>query len=238
MAGARVMRRFWKQVFVRQSAEGWQIWLDSRQLKTPLGAGLDLPSAALASSIAGEWECVEKTVKPEMMPQFSLAATVLDRVRPQRQQLIDEMTGYGMNDLICYRTGSDDRLAARQRDEWDPWLDWLAERHGVRLAVTDRIMPLDQPQSAGQRWPAILAGLDDWQLCVLVRAAQLGGSAVLGLALVERALEPGDLYRLALLDELWQAEKWGEDSEAADRRAAIAAEMAEAGRLLSLLEAG
>jgi len=61
---------------------------------------------------------------------------------------------------------------------------------------------------------------------------------VLGLAFAEGAIEASDLHSLAFLDELWQAEKWGQDDEAAARRTAIAAELAEAGRLLSLLEAG
>ena len=232
------MRRFWKQAEYRPSATGWQIVLDTRELKTPMGQPLDLPSEGLASAIAGEWQQADEEVKPDRMPQFSLAATVLDRVRPQRSSLQEEMTRYGLHDLLCYRTDTDAGLAARQHEAWNPWLDWLAERHGLRLAVTDGVMPLQQSEVAAARWPQLFAALDDWRLCVLVRAAQLGGSAVLGLAFAEGAIEASDLHSLAFLDELWQAEKWGQDDEAAARRTAIAAELAEAGRLLSLLEAG
>ncbi len=232
------MRRFWKQAEYRPSATGWQIVLDTRELKTPMGQPLALPSEGLASAIAGEWQQADEEVKPDRMPQFSLAATVLDRVRPQRSSLREEMTRYGLHDLLCYRTDTDAGLAARQHEAWNPWLDWLAERHGLRLAVTDGVMPLQQSEVAAARWPQLFAALDDWRLCVLVRAAQLGGSAVLGLAFAEGAIEASDLHSLAFLDELWQAEKWGQDDEAAARRTAIAAELAEAGRLLSLLEAG
>lgn len=232
------MRRFWKQAAYRPSASGWQILLDTRQLKTPLGQPLDLPSEGLARAIAGEWQEAGEEIQPDRMPQFSLAATVLDRVRPQRPQLIEEMTRYGLNDLLCYRTDTDAGLAARQREKWDPWLDWLADRHGLRLVVTDGVMPLQQSAEAAARWPQLLSDLDEWRLCALIRAAQLGGSAVLGLAFASGAIEARDLHSLAFLDELWQAEKWGQDGEAQARRTAIAAELAEAGRLLSLLEAG
>ena len=232
------MRRFWKQADYRPSATGWQIFLDTRELKTPLGQPLDLPSEGLASAIAGEWQQAGEEIQPDRMPQFSLAATVLDRVGPQRPQLIEEMTRYGLNDLLCYRTDTDAGLAARQRESWDPWLDWLASHHRLRLAVTDGVMPLQQSAEAAARWPQLFEVLDDWRLGMLVRAAQLGGSAVLGLAFASGAIEAADLHGLAFLDEIWQAEKWGQDGEAEERRAAIAAEMAEAARLLSLLEAG
>ncbi len=232
------MRRFWKQADYRPSATGWQIFLDTRELKTPMGQPLELPSEGLASAIAGEWQQAGEEIQPDRMPQFSLAATVLDRVRPQRGSLQEEMTRYGLNDLLCYRTDTDAGLAARQRENWDPWLDWLASRHRLQLAVTDGVMPLQQSAEAAARWPQLLEVLDDWRLGMLVRAAQLGGSAVLGLAFVEGAIEAADLHSLAFLDEIWQAEKWGQDGEAEERRKAIAAELAEAGRLLSLLEAG
>jgi len=169
------MRRFWKQAEYRPSATGWQIVLDTRELKTPMGQPLDLPSEGLASAIAGEWQQADEEVKPDQMPQFSLAATVLDRVRPQRSSLQEEMTRYGLHDLLCYRTDTDAGLAARQHEAWNPWLGWLAERHGLRLAVTDGVMPLQQSEVAAARWPQLFAALDDWRLCVLVRAAQLGG---------------------------------------------------------------
>lgn len=232
------MRRFWKQAEHRPGPAGWQIFLDSRQLKSPMGQPLDLPAEALARAIADEWQQAGDEIQPQTMPQFSLAATVLDRVRPQRDMLQEEMTRYGLNDLLCYRTDTDTGLAARQRENWDPWLAWLADCHGLVLAVTDGVMPLQQPAAAAERWPQLFAALDAWRLGMLVRAAQLGGSAVLGLAFVEGALESAELHKLAFLDEVWQAEKWGQDSEAAARRAAIAAELAEAGRLLALLETG
>ena len=41
-------------------------------------------------------------------------------------------------------------------------------------------------------------------------------------------------HALGALDELFQAEQWGEDAEAAARRAAIAADIALAARFIAL----
>ena len=60
------------------------------------------------------------------------------------------------------------------------------------------------------------------------------GSLVLGLALAEGELDAATAHALGCLDELFQAELWGEDAEAAARRAGIAADIALAERFLRL----
>jgi chaperone required for assembly of F1-ATPase len=63
------------------------------------------------------------------------------------------------------------------------------------------------------------------------------GSLVLGLALAEGVLDAAEAHRLGALDELFQAELWGEDEEAARRRANIAADIALAERFIRLARA-
>jgi chaperone required for assembly of F1-ATPase len=60
------------------------------------------------------------------------------------------------------------------------------------------------------------------------------GSLVLGLALAEGQLDAGAAHALGCLDELFQAEAWGEDAAAVARRAAIAEEIDLAARFLQL----
>ena len=60
------------------------------------------------------------------------------------------------------------------------------------------------------------------------------GSLVLGLAVADNALGIAEAHRLAILDELFQAEKWGEDREAAARRRAVSADMESAARFIAL----
>jgi chaperone required for assembly of F1-ATPase len=57
---------------------------------------------------------------------------------------------------------------------------------------------------------------------------------VLGLAMAEGRLDAASAHELGALDELFQVEAWGEDAEAAARRAAIAADVAVAARFLQL----
>ena len=60
------------------------------------------------------------------------------------------------------------------------------------------------------------------------------GSAVLGLALADGALEAEEAHLLANLDELFEVEAWGDDTEAARRRALVGADVAMATRFLAV----
>ena len=58
--------------------------------------------------------------------------------------------------------------------------------------------------------------------------------AVLGLALAHGRVDAAEATRLALLDESWQQDFWGEDEEALARKRAIAKDVALSARLLAL----
>jgi chaperone required for assembly of F1-ATPase len=58
------------------------------------------------------------------------------------------------------------------------------------------------------------------------------------LAVVEGRLDAAEALRLATVDETFQERFWGEDAEAAARRARIAAEVEQAARLLALARGG
>ena len=187
--------------------------------------------------MAGEWDAQGEEIDAGSMPVFSLAVTVIDRVTPQRAAILDELTAYGGNDLICYQDGKDAELAARQAEGWGPWLDWARSDLGAPLQVARSIMPVMQPQASLDALAAAAAAHDNWELGMLYRATTLGGSLVLGLAMLRGRMDSEGLFTTAFLDELWQAEKWGSDWEAEDRRAMIRGELDQAHRFLGLLRA-
>ena len=228
-------KRFYKNVSLAEEAGGIAVQLDGRSVKTPAGTPALLPSRTLADVVAGEWNAQGEDIEPASMPVFSLAVTVIDRVTPQRTAILDELTAYGGNDLICYQDGEDETLAARQAEGWGPWLDWARTDLGAPLQVARGIMPVMQPQASLDALSAAAAAHDDWELGMLYRVTTLGGSLVLGLAMLRGRMDSGGLFDAAFLDELWQAEKWGSDWEAEDRRAMIRSELDQAQHFLTLL---
>jgi chaperone required for assembly of F1-ATPase len=60
------------------------------------------------------------------------------------------------------------------------------------------------------------------------------GSLVLGLALAAGEIDAETAFRLGALDELFQAEQWGDDYEAVDRRKRLLADVVLAARYIDL----
>ena len=95
-----------------------------------------------------------------------------------------------------------------------PWLDWARTALGADLLVATGIMPVTQPQDSLAALGRAVVAHDDWELGMLYRATTLGGSLVLGLAMVRGEMSAEAMFETAFLDELWQTEKWGSDWEA------------------------
>ncbi len=65
----------------------------------------------------------------------------------------------------------------------------------------------------------------------------LTGSALLALAVAQGRLTPEEAWAAAHVDEDWQIGQWGDDAEAAERRANRQRDFAAAAKLLRLLQA-
>lgn len=233
------MKRFYKSVATAEGQGGWTVQLDGRPIKTPAKVLLTMPHRLLAAAVAEEWDAQGTEIVPATMPLTRHANTAIDRVAPQRDPVIDEMAAYGGSDLVCYRAEAPTALVVRQHGAWGPLLDWLEVRHGARLIVTEGISHIAQPPEALARLRTALASHEDVVLAALHTLTTLSGSLVIALALADGRLDAEGAWAAARVDEQFQIERWGEDSEATIRATNQRAELAAAARLLDLcLRAG
>jgi chaperone required for assembly of F1-ATPase len=137
--------------------------------------------------------------------------------------------------LLCYRAENPAELNRRQAAAWDRWLDWAADRFGVRLAVTSGVTHVAQSGEALARVRSVIDAHDNFCLVALHTAVTITGSAVLGLAFAAQALDAEAAFAAAQVDETYQAELWGLDAEAEKARALRLAELKAAQAFLSLL---
>jgi chaperone required for assembly of F1-ATPase len=234
------MKRFWRHATVAPlAADGFGLRLDGRPLRLPGGAALTVATRQLAEAIAAEWNAAGGGLGAEVswdaLPLSRLAGTAQERISPDPAAFVRAILRFGASDLLCYRAETPEALVAREAAGWQPWLAWLERRHGVRLAVTSTVAPLAQSPRELARLAAVVEGLSPPILAALGVAVPLLGSLVLGLALADRALTASEAFGLAMLDEEFQAERWGRDAEAEDRRGRMAAELEEVDRFLRLL---
>ncbi len=231
------MRRKYQDCAVRPAADGFELALDDKPMRTPGGETFVVSSRALAEAIAGEWNSVadKAEIKPQVMPMTRLAMTAIDRVRARRAAVIDEIAAYGRSDLLCYRAEHPVELVARQSAAWNPWLDWAKQRHDAVLVVTAGVMPIAQDEAVIERLRRVVAGFDDLALAGLANLTAMLGSLVLALAVLDRGISIEQATELAEIDAVFQAERWGEDSFATRRRNDVRHDIAEVGEFLSLL---
>lgn len=228
------MKRHNKNATVLAGPEGFAIALDGKQVRTPHGRILALPEAALAEAVCAEWMAQGGEIRPASMPLTAIAHTALDRIADGRAATIAALLRFAETDLLCHRAEGPPELVERQDATWQPVLDWAEARFGAALAVTRGVLPLAQPARSLAALEHAVASLDDLRLAALSAAVAAMGSLVLALALAHGRLDADQAFAASDLDEAWQNERWGQDREAASRRAALRAEVEAAATVFRL----
>lgn len=228
-------KRFWDAVSVREDGDGFAVFLDERQLKTPAKASLIVPTKALADGVAAEWDAVEGEIQPLKMHLTRCANATIDKVAHERVAVAAMLAEYGGTDLICYRANSPEELIARQAEAWDPLLEWAAAQ-GAPLTATTGVMFTQQPENSLKRLGEMLLEFDPWRMTAMHDLVTISGSLVLALAVTEKHLSAAEIWPLSRIDETWQEEQWGPDEEATKHAELKRGDFLKAAHLLELLE--
>lgn len=215
---APLPKRFYKNVTVEQHDNKFHVMLDGRSVKTPAKNILALPTEAAAKLIADEFDAQIEVVNPETMLITRLANTAIDGIAKEQQAVFEDILNYAGNDMLFYRADAPERLIARQKEQWDPLIDWAGE-FGAKFNLTQGVIHITQPEEAIAAFRAQLLPFNDpFLLASLHNFTTLTGSALIALALAQNKLSLEEAWKIAHLDEDWTIELWGSDEEAEQRR--------------------
>lgn len=229
-------KRFYKDVSVASADEGgFAVLLDGRGIRTPAKRKLVVSERSLADALAAEWAAQKEVIDPATMPMTRIVNTALDAVAERMGDVADDIAAFAGSDLLCYRAEAPEALARRQAAAWDPPLSWAEKALGAKLGVETGIVHREQPPAAIASVRSALDHFDAIGLAALHVMTTLTGSAVLALAHAEGALTSEDAWSAATVDERWQSEQWGLDSEAEVRAGLRRAEFMAASRCLACL---
>ena len=212
------MKRFWQDCSVVETAGGWQVCLDGRPVKTRGGSPQVVPSEALAQMLRGEWADAPEEFGTDAFPLRDMADRAIDSISGDRASVIARLTGFADGDTLCYRAEPDEAVARRQAQVWEPIVAGLEAELGIALNRTHGIVHRPQPEPS---LAAIRARLEDenaFVLSALDIAASLAASLCVALAGLRENADTRALWAAANLEEDWQAEQWGADAEALERR--------------------
>ncbi|HEY8617565.1 ATP12 family chaperone protein [Phenylobacterium sp.] len=210
-------RRFYKTVEVVEVEGGFGVRLDQRNLRTPKGAPLVLPTRAAAGQVAADWDAQGEHIELAVMHANRLANTAIESIPQARAATADQVASFAGTDVLCYYAEEPASLVARQRQRWEPVLQRAERELGVSFVRAAGIVHRRQPEATLAEVKALALGLDDFRLAGLAFGTALFGSAVLAIAVQRGWLTGPEAFELSRVDESWQEEKWGVDAEAAER---------------------
>ncbi len=210
-------KRFYKAVSIEPVSGLYRVLLDGKPVRTPGRNLLAVAPLRAACALEAEWAGQGEFVDPMTMPLTRLVNSAIDGVSREIKTVKDAVAAFAGTDLTCYRAGEPPRLDGRQRAAWEPVLDWIEERFGIRPVATVGVVAVAQRPDL---LAAVRAALPDdaTRLAAIELVTTLTGSVFLALALVEKRLLPDDVWLAAHVDEDWNAELWGADDEARQRR--------------------
>ena len=216
-----MIRRFYKDVTLGVQPSGFQVLLDGRGVKTVGGAPQIAPTRALGEALAAEWARQGEKIDPASLPMRDMTDYAIDIVAPAPAAVAQGLIAYAETDTLCYRADPDAPLYQRQQAVWEPLLEAFEAAHGIRLVRVSGVLHRPQPAPALEVLRAKLLTLDPFTLAATEAMTTLAASLVTALAALDARHEdePRALWQAVCLEEEWQADLWGRDGEAQERRA-------------------
>ncbi len=212
------MKRFYREVATEAHGSAWRVTLDERPIKTAGGRALIVPSKALADALAAEWAQQGEVIDATGFVLRDMVDYAIDVVAARRSEVERAIVAFAETDTLCYRAEPDEALWEHQQQHWEPLLTTAERRWDIHFERISGIIHRPQPAATLTRLAMAVAAQDDFALAALQTLTSLAGSLVLGLAALEIEADIPRLWAAANLEEDWQAELWGRDSEAVARQ--------------------
>jgi ATP synthase F1 complex assembly factor 2 len=136
----RDRKRFYKQVSIVESSQiptNYEILLDQRKLKTPLGNIVTIENEFLALALAQEWHQQIKQIDLSSMHLNSLINTLIDNpLKLTKHQLIDKIMYFLNWDTLLYRSDEPEEFRQLQIQSWEPIVSFINEQFQTNFQST------------------------------------------------------------------------------------------------------
>ncbi|SPO23041.1 related to ATP12 - F1F0-ATPase complex assembly protein [Ustilago trichophora] len=231
----RLKSRFWKTVTLQppssttsssssaSSAEGFQILLDNRAIRTPSGQPIIIPRERelLATCIAQEWSEQDQVLKPHTLPLTSLAARALEACKDnvERKGIEADLLRYLENETICFQEPQPSSLVKLQTAHWDPLLSHINKTYSLSITPFTGLLGGTHPPGTLSTFTNYLSKLDPFDLAAFERSVMLTKSFLISVALISAHLNVEQAAKAAEVEVQSQIDRWGavQDSHDVDQ---------------------
>ena len=205
--------KYWKSV--RKEEENtnlFLIYLDEVRLKSDQGTDIKL-SEKLADEIVREWSVDGKlnTIKNSFFTKFCFSAT--DMKEKEREAVLGSLIKYGNCDPICYIADEPTKLNLKQKDIYNPLIDWAEKFLSIKLNTGSGLLYIEQPSLNSGKIKKYLEELDNFHLTIIHELTKSLGSLFTCLALYKNIISPELAWEVANVEDNFRIETWGEVEE-------------------------
>lgn len=200
------MKRFFKTAQKADDLrnEGYYcIHLDKKPLQTPLRVPLSVPYEGLAELIAKEWNAQEDVVDPSLMPFTQIAITAQDYIVKNRTDIEALLARYLESDLVCYPVEDPPELAAEQKQQWLPLLEWFYSETRIQLPVQHTIQVYRPSEQDLKIFSDLVTGMSLYKFTLFQSLVSQLGSVVLAFAFLEGHIDAKKAFECAKLEEIF-----------------------------------
>jgi len=229
---SKAPKRFFKDVSVVSSGNNYELALDSRKLKTPLGNVFKVKSEGLAQAVAHEWRTQKDTIMMSQMHLTGLANVSIDNpTKVTSEQIAESVMNFLDTDTVLFFSDDGNKaLEERQESRWQPIIDWFNDRHQTQIAPSRQSVLVapnipDDSRAAVRRY---LLSLSLDALHGFATGVDALKSVVLMSGVVDKIISIDDAVKLARLElevqtDQWGNVEWAHDVELYDTTARVAA---------------
>lgn len=203
-------RRFYRNVTVAGTGNCYEVNLDHRKLKTPLGNVMQVPNYGLALAVAHEWASMKDKIHASRMHLTGLSNTVIDNPnRLNKWDIVNKILEYLDTDTLLYRDDGPDDLIQMQVRDWDPVLAWFNTKFETNLKTCEGIFGADIPMQAREVIRRYLLSYDMWAVSGFLYGVEALKSVILTDAAAECKISSEEAVALSRLETKFQTSRWG-----------------------------
>lgn len=203
-------KRFYKNVSVTNANGSYEINLDKRKLKTPMGKIFQVPNEALAILVATEWDSQQKHISIPNMHLTGLCYTAIDNPsKNTKESLSNSLVEMLDSDTLCYRINEPIELKKHQEENWDPVLQWFEERYLIKINVSYDVRIEEISDQTRKKIKNHLMSYNEWSLLGIQFTAESLKSLILTLAALNYHIDIETCVSLSYLEALYQIKQWG-----------------------------
>ncbi|GAB1597508.1 ATP synthase mitochondrial F1 complex assembly factor 2-like [Argonauta hians] len=207
---SKELKKFYKNATISQNNGQYEVILDKRKLRTPLGNLFIVPNESLALAVATEWNAQKTIIKKNKMHMTTLCNTAIDNpLQRSKGDLIRSIIHYLESDTLCYRMAEPEELLQFQKEKWDPIIDWFKSRYHVPVETTTAFALPCISDTTVEGICSQLNSYSLWCLTGIFNAVECVKSVILTMALIERQLSVNDAVFLSRLEMEFQTRRWG-----------------------------